>query len=61
MELKQGDKVKHKTYKHFGIGEVKEIAKSGKRARVKFPDSISAYYRIDLLEPIQGEGEKTDD
>ncbi|MFD2614632.1 hypothetical protein [Paenibacillus gansuensis] len=37
-EFEVGDRVTHIEYPEFGEGEVKAIAKSGKRAKVEFPD-----------------------
>ncbi|ASA20930.1 hypothetical protein [Paenibacillus donghaensis] len=58
---KPGDKVKHRKMKHLGIGNVLEIAKSGERAYVDWPNydkskvnwaPTPAYYRLDKLEVI---------
>lgn len=60
-DIKPGDKVKHKDYKHYGIGIVDEVAKSGLRAHCHFPDydqrrsnwEPRGYYRLDKLEVIK--------
>jgi hypothetical protein len=59
-DIKPGDKVRHKDNKHFGIGIVDDIAKSGLRAFCYFPDydrsrsnwEPRSYYRLDKLEVI---------
>lgn len=61
--LTVGDVVRHKKDRTLIRGKVKEIAKSGVRARVgwEIDDNpglvwyISAYYRLDLLEKIEGD------
>ncbi|NGP59998.1 hypothetical protein FLT15_17805 [Paenibacillus thiaminolyticus] len=59
---KPGVKVRHKRLKYYGVGEIMEIAATGKRARVKWQnydhkefawDPYPAYYRLDLLEVVQ--------
>lgn len=65
-DIKPGDKVIHrdKRYEHYGVGIVKEIAKSGKQAYVEWPNydkqhfkvwgpPTPAYYRLDKLEVIK--------
>lgn len=59
-DIKRGDRVRHKDHKHYGIGFVDDIAKSGKRAFCYFPDydrrrshwEPRSYYRLDKLEVI---------
>lgn len=58
--MQVGDIVKHKTNKALVRGTVKEIAKSGVRARVVWDRKdnpwltwgLNAYYKFDSLEPI---------
>lgn len=65
-DIKPGDKVRHKDKKFepYGVGIVKEIAKSGKQAYVEWPNynkqhfrawgpPSPAYYRLDKLEVIK--------
>ncbi len=62
--LKPGDKVRHKDnkMKYLGIGNVKQIAASGMRALVDWPNydkkqalytPLPAYYRLDKLELVE--------
>jgi hypothetical protein len=59
-DIKPGDRIRHKDHKHFGIGIVDDIAKSGLRAFCYFPDydrrrshwEPRSYYRLDKLEVI---------
>jgi len=63
--LKPGDLVRHKTCSWFIEGEVLEIAKSGKKAKVKWTKysfdrfryhaPLPAYYDIDKLEKVEDE------
>lgn len=55
-QYKPGVKVRHKRYKHYGVGCVKKISKSGERAQVKWHSRdlyFYGYYRLDLLEVVQ--------
>lgn len=56
--VKAGDKVRHKKRTDYGIGNVREISKSGKRAYVHWdkPDvlfSFSAYYDLGSLKTAE--------
>ncbi|MCP1306422.1 hypothetical protein [Paenibacillus tyrfis] len=50
--LKEGDKVRHTKHKYYGIGEVRGLSKSGKKARVKFGWNI-AYYDLTALQKVE--------
>ncbi|KWX71603.1 hypothetical protein AMQ84_27155 [Paenibacillus riograndensis] len=62
-DIKPGDEVRHIDHKHYGIGIVEEVAKSGLRAYCNFPNydqrrlswEPRAYYRLDKLEVITDE------
>lgn len=65
--IQPGDRVRHKhsSFKYYGIGRVKEIAASGKRAYVEWPDydrkkllfgqPTPAYYLVSKLQKVEGE------
>lgn len=59
-ELNPEDQVTHQDHPQYGVGRVIAISKSGKRARVEFPEVksewgwLDAYYRIDKLEVYHG-------
>lgn len=59
---KPGVKVRHIRLKDYGGGNIVEIAASGKRAKVRWPnydrenlwcEPGPSYYRLDLLEVVQ--------
>ncbi|WHX37390.1 hypothetical protein QNH38_08085 [Paenibacillus polymyxa] len=66
-DIQPGDRVRHKhsSFKYYGIGRVKEIAASGKRAYVEWPDydrkkllfgqPTPAYYLISKLQKVTGD------
>ncbi|SEI76355.1 hypothetical protein [Paenibacillus polymyxa] len=66
-DIQPGDRVRHKhsSFKYYGIGRVKEIAASGKRAYVEWPDydrkkllfgqPTPAYYLVSKLQKVEGE------
>ncbi|MDG0056972.1 hypothetical protein MMB75_25435 [Paenibacillus sp. P2(2022)] len=66
-DIQPGDRVRHKhsSFKYYGIGRVKEIAASGKRAYVEWPDydrkkllfgqPTPAYYLVSKLQKVTGD------
>jgi hypothetical protein len=60
--IKPGDVVRHKKDHNLVLGVVRRIAKNGLRAYVTWDQtdnpkllwSVSAYYRLDLLEKVEG-------
>lgn len=60
INLKKGDKVTHVKHKSYGVGEFLCIAKSAKKALVRWPEhSFSAYYDIASILKENGDKDET--